>query len=56
MAMAQRHKTMWCCVNAAIAIRTIKPEASFADCFYEAEGALLNKKALFSFEKLINRN
>jgi anthranilate phosphoribosyltransferase len=43
-------------VNAAIAIRTIKPEASFADCFYEAEGALLNKKALFSFEKLISKN
>jgi anthranilate phosphoribosyltransferase len=42
--------------NAAIAIRTIKPNTTFADCFYEAEGALLSKKALNSFEKLINKN
>ncbi len=39
--------------NAAIAIRTIKPEASFADCFYEAEEALVSKRALASFKKLV---
>jgi anthranilate phosphoribosyltransferase len=39
--------------NAALAIRTINPEKTFADCFYEAEEALLSKKALFSFNKLI---
>lgn len=42
--------------NAALAIRTIKPEKSFADCFYDAEDALLSKKALASFNKLINKN
>jgi anthranilate phosphoribosyltransferase len=42
--------------NAALAIRTIKPQAPFADCFYEAESALLTKKALGSFERLINNN
>src|SRR5476651_1716790 len=42
--------------NAALAIRTIKPESTFADCFYYAEQSLLSKKALFSFEKLINKN
>ena len=39
--------------NAAIAINTIKPASSFADCFYEAEESLLNKKALDSFKKLL---
>lgn len=42
--------------NAAIAIRTIKPGATFADCFYDAEEALMSKKALNSFNKLINKN
>lgn len=42
--------------NAALAIKTIKPEQSFADCFYEAEESLLSKKALNSFEKLISLN
>jgi anthranilate phosphoribosyltransferase len=42
--------------NAALAIRTIKPKASFADCFYDAEAALMGKKALNSFERLINNN
>ncbi|GAB3927341.1 anthranilate phosphoribosyltransferase [Mucilaginibacter myungsuensis] len=42
--------------NAAIAIRTIKPQATFGDCFYEAETALMNKQALNSFNKLINKN
>lgn len=42
--------------NAALAIRTIKPEKSFADCFYAAEEALLGKKALYSFTKLIGKN
>ena len=39
--------------NAAIAIRTIKPERSFADCFYEAEESLISKKALNSFKRLL---
>ncbi|WP_207422756.1 anthranilate phosphoribosyltransferase [Desertivirga brevis] len=40
--------------NAALAIRTITPEKSFADCFYEAEDVLMGKKALNSFEKLLS--
>jgi anthranilate phosphoribosyltransferase len=40
--------------NAALAIQTIKDEASFADCYYEAEEALMQKKALASFKKLID--
>lgn len=39
--------------NAALAIKTIGPEKSFADCYYEAEEALLNKKALNSFNLLL---
>ncbi|MES2265870.1 MAG: anthranilate phosphoribosyltransferase [Bacteroidota bacterium] len=39
--------------NAAMAIKTIHPEKSFADCFYEAEEALVSKKALKSFKTLI---
>jgi anthranilate phosphoribosyltransferase len=39
--------------NAALAIRTIHPEKSFADCFYEAEEALLSHKALNSFNLLL---
>lgn len=39
--------------NAAIAIKTIKDESSFADCFYEAEESLLSKQALKSFKKLV---
>lgn len=39
--------------NAALAIRTIKPQLSFADCYYEAEESLNSKKALESFKKLI---
>jgi len=39
--------------NAALAINTFTPEKSFADCFYEAEEALLAKKALKSFKTLV---
>ncbi|AYL96671.1 anthranilate phosphoribosyltransferase [Mucilaginibacter celer] len=39
--------------NAALAIRTINPEKTFADCYYEAEEALLGKKALTSFNRLV---
>jgi anthranilate phosphoribosyltransferase len=39
--------------NAATAIRTIKPESSFADCFYEAEESLLSRRALSSFNNLL---
>ena len=40
--------------NAAVAIRTIKPESSFADCFYEAEESLNSGRALNSFKKLLS--
>ena len=39
--------------NAALAIRTIKGNVPFADCYYEAEESLSNRKALGSFKKLI---
>ena len=39
--------------NAALAIKTIGPEKTFADCYYEAEEALMNKKALNSFNVLL---
>ncbi len=39
--------------NAALAIKTIGPEKSFSDCFYEAEEALISKKALKSFKTLV---
>ncbi|WP_423148052.1 anthranilate phosphoribosyltransferase [Rubrolithibacter danxiaensis] len=39
--------------NAALGIQTIHPEKSFADCYYEAEEALMSKKALQSFKKLV---
>jgi len=39
--------------NSALAIKTITPAKSFADCFYEAEEALLSKKALKSLKTLI---
>jgi anthranilate phosphoribosyltransferase len=39
--------------NAALAINTINPQKSFADCFYEAEESLTGKKALKSFETLV---
>jgi anthranilate phosphoribosyltransferase len=39
-------------VNAALAIQTLNPTKSFADCFYEAEESLLSKKALISFKKI----
>lgn len=39
--------------NAALAIKTIHPQKSFGDCFYEAEEALNNKKALRSFKTLL---
>lgn len=39
--------------NAALALKTIEPKKSFADCFYEAEESLHSKKALKSFKTLI---
>ncbi len=39
--------------NAAMAIKTINPKKTFGDCFYEAEEALVSKKALNSFKTLI---
>ena len=42
--------------NAALAIKTIHPEKTFGDCFYEADEALLSKKALLSFKTLISSN
>ncbi len=40
--------------NAAFAIKTIHPEKTFGDCYYEAESSLLGKKAFQSFHKLIS--
>jgi anthranilate phosphoribosyltransferase len=40
--------------NAALAIQTIDSRKSFADCFYEAEESLLSKRALKSFNTLVN--
>jgi len=39
--------------NAALAIKTITPGKSFSDSFYEAEEALVSKKALKSFKTLV---
>jgi anthranilate phosphoribosyltransferase len=39
--------------NAALAIKTMDQNLSFADCFYKAEESLLSGKALASFNKLI---
>jgi anthranilate phosphoribosyltransferase len=39
--------------NAAMAIHTIKPGQSFADCYYEAETSLVSGAALKSFRSLI---
>lgn len=39
--------------NAALALKTIDSEKSFAECFYEAEESLIGKKALKSFKTLI---
>jgi anthranilate phosphoribosyltransferase len=39
--------------NAAVAIRTIQPQKSFGDCYYEAEQSLLSKQALKSFNTLV---
>ncbi len=40
--------------NAALAIQTIKPNKSFADCFYEAEESLNSGMALKSFNRLLS--
>lgn len=40
--------------NAALAIRTMQPDKTFADSFYEAEHALLSGKALNSFKLILN--
>ena len=48
---AEQNNVVLC--NAALAIKTIKPDTSFADCFYEAEESLLGRNALNSFKKLI---
>jgi anthranilate phosphoribosyltransferase len=50
-ATAAQNNVVLC--NAALAINTIKPRSSFADCFYEAEESLIGKKALKSFETLV---
>lgn len=42
--------------NAALAVKTIKPEKNFSDCFYEVEESLFSKKALNSFKTLISNN
>ena len=42
--------------NAALAIKTIKSEQSFADSYYEAEESLLSGNALKSFNTLVSSN
>jgi len=49
---AEQNNVVLC--NAALAIRTIKIEKSFSDCFYEAEESLNSGKALNSFNRLIS--
>jgi len=39
--------------NAALAIQTLQPNKTFADCFYEAEDSLMSKRALISFKTLV---
>ncbi len=41
--------------NAAVAIKTINPEKSFGDCFYEAEESLASKRALQGFNLLVKK-
>lgn len=50
-ATAAQNNVVLC--NAALAIKTITPTKSFADSFYEAEEALISKKALKSFKTLV---
>lgn len=40
--------------NAAFAIKTLEPQKTFGDCYYEAESSLLGKKALKSLKTLTN--
>jgi anthranilate phosphoribosyltransferase len=40
--------------NAAMAIKTMKPDVDFKDCFNEAKESLVSKKALHSFKTLIS--
>lgn len=40
--------------NAAMAIKTMEQDLSFADCYYKAEKSLIDGKALKSFNKLIS--
>lgn len=47
----EQHNVVLC--NAAIAINTIKPELSFADCYYQAEESLFSKHAFKSFKTLL---
>lgn len=47
-----QHNVVLC--NAAVAIQTICQQKSFADCYYEAEESLFAKKALNSFNRLVN--
>jgi len=50
---ATRAQTNVVLANAALAIRTIHPEKTFGDCYYEAEESLTGKKALRSFKTLL---
>jgi len=50
---ATRAQTNVVLANAALAIKTIHPEKTFGDCYYEAEESLTGKKALRSFKTLL---
>jgi anthranilate phosphoribosyltransferase len=52
---SQNQKNVVLC-NAAMAIKTMNPDLSFADCFYQAEKSLIDGLALKSFQNLLAIN
>jgi anthranilate phosphoribosyltransferase len=52
---SQNQKNVVLC-NAAMAIKTMNPSLSFADCFYQAEKSLVDGLALKSFQNLLAIN
>jgi anthranilate phosphoribosyltransferase len=52
---SQNQKNVVLC-NAAMAIKTMNPDLSFADCFYQAEKSLVDGLALKSFQNLLAIN
>jgi anthranilate phosphoribosyltransferase len=52
---SQNQKNVVLC-NAAMAIKTMNPDLSFADCFYQSEKSLVDGLALKSFQNLLAIN